>query len=55
MITESGYKRGYVSDQIGIANQNLKKFITKKNLSLDEANQILHVLGYNAEISIKKY
>lgn len=55
MITESGYKRGYISDQIGIANQNLKKFITKKNLSLDEANQILHVLGYNAEISIKKY
>lgn len=54
-ISESGYKRGYIADQLGIANQNLKKFITKKNLSLDEANQILHVLGYNAEISIKKY
>ena len=54
-IEESGYKRGYIADQIGIANQNLKKFITKKNLSLDEANQILNVLGYNAEISIKKH
>lgn len=52
-ISDSGYKRGYIADQIGIANQNLKKFITKKNLSLDEANQILNILGYNAEISIK--
>ena len=29
-ITDSGYKRGYISDQLGIANQNLKKSIYKQ-------------------------
>lgn len=52
-ITESGYKRMYVSDKLGIANQNLKRTI-HSNLSLDDANKILDIIGYEAEIQIKK-
>ena len=53
-IKESGYKKIYIAEKLGIANQNLNRFLEKKNLSLDEANKILNLLGYNATISIKK-
>ncbi len=53
-ITESGYKRGYIADQLGIVNQNLKKSIYKKNMSLDDANKILKLVDCEAEIVIKK-
>lgn len=52
-ISESGYKRGYIADQLGIVNQSLKKSIYKKNMSLDEANKILHLVDCEAEIAIK--
>ncbi len=53
-ITDSGYKRGYISDQLGIANQNLKKSIYKQNISIDDANKILKLVDCEAEITIKK-
>lgn len=52
-ITDSGYKRMYVAEQLGIANQNLKRTI-HSNLSLDDANKILDIIGYDATIIIKK-
>ncbi len=53
-ISESGYKRIYISEQLGIANQNLKKSIYKQNISLDDANKILKLIDCEAEIIIKK-
>lgn len=52
-IKESGYKRMYISEQLGIANQNLKRTI-HSNLSLDDANKILNIIGYDAKITLKK-
>lgn len=52
-ITDSGYKRKYVAEELGIANQNLKRTI-HSNLSLDDANKILDIIGYDATVSIKK-
>lgn len=52
-ITDSGYKRMYVAEQLGIANQNLKRTI-HSNLSLDDANKILDIIGYDATIIIEK-
>lgn len=52
-IKESGYKRMYISEKLGIANQNLKRTI-HGNLSLDDANKILDIIGYEAKIEIKK-
>lgn len=53
VIKESGYKRMYISEQLGIANQNLKRTI-HSNLSLDDANKILNIIGYDAKITLKK-
>lgn len=52
-IKDSGYKRMYIAEQLGIANQNLKRTI-HSNLSLDDANKILDIIGYDAEIILKK-
>lgn len=54
LIEASGYKKGYIANELGIANQNLKKTLNKQNMSLDDANRILKIIGYEAEISIKK-
>lgn len=52
-IKESGYKRMYISEQLGIANQNLKRTINS-NLSIDDANKILDIIDCEAVITIKK-
>lgn len=54
VIEESGYKRIYIADKLGIANQNLKKAIHKQNISIDDTNKILDIVGYEATISIQK-
>jgi len=54
-INESGYKRGYITDQLGIANQNLKQYLKKQNFTLDDANKILDIIGYEiTNLSINK-
>ena len=53
-IDESGYKKMYIADQIGIKNQNLKRYIYKNNMSLDDANKLLDMIGFQATINISK-
>lgn len=54
IIENEGIKKIWLSEKIGIANQNLNKLINKKSISLDDANKILKPLGYSAMVSIKK-
>lgn len=54
LIEESGYKKNYIADKLGIANQNLNRLINKSNLSIDEVNRILSIIGYKGKISISK-
>lgn len=54
IIDDNGVKKTWLSEQMGIANQNLNRLINKKNLSLDDVNRILKPLGYSANISIEK-
>ena len=54
IIKESGIKKIYLSDKMGIPNQNFNRLVNKKNISLDDANKILNHLGYTAKIIIKK-
>lgn len=55
-IKESGYKKIYIADQLGISRQALSHFINKSNFSIDDANKILEIIGYNAVAKIdKKY
>lgn len=53
-IEESGYKKMYISEQIGIKNQNLKRYIYKNNISLDDANKLLDMIGLQATVEISK-
>ncbi len=53
-IDESGYKKKYIADQIGIKNQNLKRYIYKNNMSLDDANKLLDMIGLQATVNISK-
>lgn len=53
-IEESGYKKMYIADQIGIKNQNLKRYIYKNNMSLDDANKLLDMIGLQATIEISE-
>lgn len=52
-IQESGYKKAWIAEQLGIQGQNLKRKIYK-DLSVDDANQILNVIGYAAVVRIEK-
>lgn len=54
IIKESGIKKTYLSNKMGIPNQNFNRLVNKKNISLDDANKILNHLGYTAKITIKK-
>lgn len=54
LIETSGYKKTFLSEKLGIANQNFNRILKKNNFSLDDANKILSLLGYQAEIKIIK-
>ena len=53
-IKESGYKKIYIAEKLGIANQNLKRFLEKENFSIDDANKILSIIGYETITKISK-
>lgn len=53
-IKESGIKKTWISNQLGISNQNFTRLMDKKHFSIDDANKILNLIGYNARIIIEK-
>lgn len=55
-IKESGYKKIYIAKQLGISRQALTHFMNKSNFSIDDANKILEIIGYNAFAKVdRKY
>lgn len=53
-IKESGYKKSYIADQLGISRQAFSNFMNKSNYSLDDANKILSIIGYKTIAEIHK-
>ena len=53
-ITESGYKKSYIADQLGMTRQNLSKMLSKVNFNINDAQRILEVIGYEIEIKLQK-
>ncbi len=53
IIDDNGIKKIWLSEKLGISNQNFNRLMSKKNFSLDDANRILNVIGYNANIIIE--
>lgn len=53
-IKESGYKKNWIADSLGISNQNFNRLLQKKGFSLDDTNKILEIIGYEATTKIVK-
>ncbi len=53
-IKESGYKKNWIADQLGISRQALTHFLQKANFSIDDANKILSIIGYNVNAKVDK-
>lgn len=54
LIKSSEVKQYMIAQKLNIAPQNLQRMINKKNISLDDANKILDILGYKAKMIIEK-
>lgn len=54
IILQSGVKKTFISEKLGISRQALDKLLDKKNFSLEDANRILSTINYSAECLIKK-
>lgn len=53
-IKKSGYKKIYIADKLGITQQALSHLLCKKTFSIDDANKILNIIGYEIDyIAIK--
>lgn len=53
-IKESGYKKSWIADQLGISRQGFSNLLNKSNFSLDDANKILTVINKKAVTKINE-
>ena len=54
-IDDSGYKKSFIADKMGISRQAFSNFLNKSNFSLDDANKILNVINmYSITVIHKK-
>lgn len=44
-IKESGYKKSWIADQLGISRQGFSNLLNKSNFTLDDANKILAIIN----------
>lgn len=54
IIKESGIKKTFISEKLGISRQALDNMMSKKHFSIDDANKILSLIGYKTITDIKK-
>ncbi len=53
-IAESGYKKSYIADQLGISRQAFTHYLQKANFQIDDANKIFDNIGYKVIAKIDK-
>lgn len=53
-IAESGYKKQWIAEKLNISRQALSNFLNKSNFSLDDANKILTIIGYETITKVNK-
>ena len=55
-IKNSGIKKTFIAEKLGISRQAFSNLLAKQNFSIDDANKILSIIGksVNAEIVNKK-
>lgn len=53
-IKESGIKKVFIAEKLGIKREVFARMLNKKQFSLDDANKILEVLGMQTETKLIK-
>ena len=53
-IDESGYKKQYIAEKLGISKQAFTRYMKKQNFSLDDANRVLKIIGYESITKVSK-
>lgn len=53
-IDDSGYKKMWIAEQMGISRQAFSNFMNKSNFSIDDANKILTLIGSNVIAEVHK-
>ena len=48
-IKETGVTKMHIANKLGISRQAFDKLLDKKQFSVDDANKILNIIGYNIE------
>lgn len=55
IIKDNGIKKSFIADKLGISKQALDHLLNKKQFSIDDANKVLTIIGYEVDnITIKK-
>lgn len=54
-IKDNGINKTFISDKLGVTRQQIDNLLNKKQFSIDDANKILNIIGYEIDnISMKK-
>lgn len=55
LIKDNGINKTFIADKLGIHRQSLDNMMKKQSFSIDDANKILNIIGYEIDnISVKK-
>lgn len=54
-IKETGVTKMHIAKQLKVSRQQIDNILAKQNFSIDDANKLLNVVGYDIDfVSIKK-
>ena len=54
-IKETGVTKMHIAKQLKVSRQQIDNILAKQNFSIDDANKLLNVIGYDIDfVSIKK-
>lgn len=54
LIKESGVTKAFIAEKLGISRQAFAKLMDKQNFSIDDANKILDIVGYELQSKVIK-
>lgn len=55
LIKDNGINKTFIADKLGMHRQSLDNMMKKQSFSIDDANKILNIIGYEIDnISVKK-
>lgn len=53
-IKESGVTKMHIAKKLGVSRQQIDNILAKQNFSVDDANKLLNIIGYEIDnVSIK--